>query len=440
MVDVEVRPAAPPGREVGDEVDECLPLLRAVMGPQGPEPGLRAGGQVDPVDLDEPEEVLQAPDRRPGLAPQRVALEVEEDIALARLRQPLQCVGGEHLEGHRARGVALAGELQPRLGPQPLEGRPAHVGDRPLHHGEVVDRRHAGLDEATPRRHPHPGDEEDVAGLLGLCLARRAAAAGQPARVPPPRRAVVGPVVGEDPVEPGAPGPVGRHDVGQRVLGDRARAEDQARGRGGRDARGTERRGIRGDLEEGRDRVVAGELGVGDEPAGGGALEEVGVADEPAVEEGRLVDDLCVRAQGGEGLVGGQGEAGEVVGRSRELDDPPGMDPGQTAQLALLVRVAQLDDAPLHRVLVGGRPLGPAERDVELANEGELAARGEAQVAGADDQPSVVGEDEHACQPSHRLGQATTHRPGRVVGTCAEGGGGRATLSPTTDACRREPR
>ena len=49
-----------------------------------------------------------------------------------------------------------------------------------------------------------------------------------------------------------------------------------------------------------------------------------------------------------------------------------------------------------HRVVVDGDPLGAAEGDVEVADQRELARRCRAQVARADDEPTVVAEEEHA--------------------------------------------
>ena len=57
-----------------------------------------------------------------------------------------------------------------------------------------------------------------------------------------------------------------------------------------------------------------------------------------------------------------------------------------------------------------------AEHDVELAHQRELARRCGAQVAGADDEPTVVAEEEHASNltpatDSRRAAGATFDRP-----------------------------
>ena len=294
------------------------------------------------------------------------------------------------LEGHRAGRVALLDELEPGLGADAVQRRVAHVRHRALGCGEGVDRGQPGLEEAPAGGHPHPGHEQDVARRLDLGLADPAPAAGHPPLVAPDGRTRVGPVLGQHGVEPGPAGAVDRDDVVEGVLGDRARPEDEPGDRGGGHGGHLQRRGVGGDLEQGGDRVGSRELGVGDEPPGGRALEEVGVADEPAVEERRLVDDLRVGAQRREGLCGGGPQRAEVVGRPGELDHPAGVLAGEPKQLALLVGVAEGDDPVGHEVGRDRRPLGAAEDDVERADELELAGRGQPQVTGAEDEPSPL--------------------------------------------------
>ena len=132
------------------------------------------------------------------------------------------------------------------------------------------------------------------------------------------------------------------------------------------------------------------------------------MADEAAVEEGGLVDDLGVGAQRLEGLGVRPGEVVGGVAGPLELHDPAGVRPGQPAQLGLLVLVAQGDDPRGHRVVGDDGPLAAAEHDVELADQRELARRCRAQVARADDEPTVVAEEEHA----PNLTPATDSGPG----------------------------
>ncbi len=175
-----------------------------------------------------------------------------------------------------------------------------------------------------------------------------------------------------------------------------AAADDEPGDGCGRDARAAQHRGVRRDLEQGRDALAPGELGVADEPAVGGALEEVGVPDEGAVEERRLVDDLGRRAQRLDRLRVRLLEGLAGVAGSLELHDPAPVRRHEPAQLGLLVLVAERDDARGHRVVGGGDRGGPPEGDVEGTHQRELARRGRAQVTRADDEPLVVAEEEHA--------------------------------------------
>ena len=158
------------------------------------------------------------------------------------------------------------------------------------------------------------------------------------------------------------------------------------------------------------------------------------MADEPAVEEGGLVDDLGVGAQRLERLGVRPGEVVGGVARPLELHDPPRVRPGQPAQLGLLVLVAQRDDPLRHRVVVDVGPLAAAEHDVELAHQRELAGRCRAQVARADDEPTVVAEEEHA----PNLTPATDREPCRrgLRDRRAGGPGGPARARPPSTVHR----
>ncbi len=105
-------------------------------------------------------------------------------------------------------------------------------------------------------------------------------------------------VVEQELVEPGPAGEVDRDDVVEGEVAHLAAADDEPGHGCGRYTGGPEQRRIGGDLEQRGHALGAGELGVADQPAVVGALEEVGVADEAAVEERRLVDDLGVGGQG----------------------------------------------------------------------------------------------------------------------------------------------
>ncbi len=389
VVDVQVGPAAAPGGEVLDEVDEGAPLLRPVVGPEGPEPW-RAG-----VDLDHPEEVLQAPGRRPALLPQRVALEVEEDVALAGAGHPAQGVGVDDLVPDAALGVGVLGELEAGLRAEALEHRRADVGDRALVGREVLDGGDPGVEEPAAGGPAHPGDEEEVAVGLDLHLAHGAPPAGQPARVAPPGRAATLEVVGEQPLEAAAPRAVDRQDVGQGDVVHVAPTEHEPGHRSHRDPGAVEEGGVGRDLEQGGDVLVPGQLGVADQPPVVGPLEEVGPPDEPAVEEGGLGEHHGVTRQGVEGGAHRLGQARRGVLRRRQLADPTGVQPAQPAQLGVLVLVAEGRDPGEHRVGGVVDRLAQPPDDVEPGDERELAQRRRAQVARADDEALLVAEEEH---------------------------------------------
>ena len=140
---------------------------------------------------------------------------------------------------------------------------------------------------------------------------------GSPHR--PPLR---GPVVEQEGVEAGPARAVHRQDVVEGEVTRVAAADDEACDGGGWELPPPEQRGIRGDLEQGGNALGARELGVADQPALRGALEEVGVTDEATVEEGRLVDHLGVGVQRVEGFGVGSCQLERAVPRPAELHDP----------------------------------------------------------------------------------------------------------------------
>ncbi len=389
VVDVQVGPAAPALGDVVDELDERLTLGRPVVRPERPEPWGTG------VDLDHPEEVLQAPHGGAALLPEGIALEVEEDVALARRRHPAERIGVNHLVADPAVRIGVLLELEPGLLAQPGQGRGPHVVDRFVPDGELVDRRDPGLEEPAPGRPPHPGDEEQVTGRDDLLLARRAAPAREPALVPPCGGPVAGEVPGEQGVEAAPAGPVHRDDVGERDVPDLATAEDEACGRRGRHPGALEQGGIGGDLEQRGHAPGPRELGVADQPPLRGQFEEVGMADEAVVDEGRLVDDLRPTPEGLEGPGHRRGQPVGGVRRALELHHAPRMSPGEPAQLGLLVLVAEGGDPREHRVVGFLGPWAQPPEDVELGDQGELAGGRGAQVARADHQAPVLAEEEH---------------------------------------------
>ncbi len=328
MIDVQVGIGLTTGAQVVDEPHESVALGRQVV---GPEPVERRGAVVRARSLDPAEEVVEAHGRRlvvagqPGRLPQRVALEVEEDVAGARRRQPVDGLGrhelpaqarvgpvrvdavGQVVECHRAVALVQA-ELEARLGAQALEAAGGHAVGRGLGGREVVDGGDTGGGEPRPLRPVHPADEQHVAALLGGLGAVRAvaqAAAGQVAVVLPAHRAGVGYVGVEHLGEPGAPFAEDGQQVGQPVRGGLSRAEHQVHLVGRVDPRRQELVRVGGELEQGAHLGAARELrvvhGVPEPRAQGVAHQEVGPAVEPPVEERGLVDDVGAPLERGQG-------------------------------------------------------------------------------------------------------------------------------------------
>ena len=81
VVDVHVRVVLPALLHIVQEVQEGLLLRLPVVGPERPKTPADTGPRRG---LDDAEQVLEPPDARWPVLPQRIALEVEEDVAGAR--------------------------------------------------------------------------------------------------------------------------------------------------------------------------------------------------------------------------------------------------------------------------------------------------------------------------------------------------------------------
>ena len=320
VVDVHARVRGAALLDVRQEVDERLLLLRAVVRPERPE---RAVG------LDHPEQVLQTPVRgRVGgdrvVGPERVALEVEEDVAGVRHRQVADRRRLDDLEHERLRRGLLA-DLEGRLPAQVGQRRDADAGHRLGARRQLVDRADARRRQPRTLRRPHPGHQEDVPVRDHLRGAGVAPPARPVAGITPGHRRLRGAVLVEQVLQAGAALAVQRQQVREAVAGPGAVAEDQVHVVRHRDARGDQLVRVRRQLEQGRDLHAAGQLGVEHRPPVVLAHHEVGPAGEPAVEEPGLVDDVRVRRQRRERRRLHAFErgplAGLVVPRSRDRDD-----------------------------------------------------------------------------------------------------------------------
>ncbi len=238
--------------------------------------------------------------------------------------------------------------------------------------------------------------------LLHLRLADRAAAAAGVARVSPAQVFVSFEPLGDHPLEFGALRSVHRGDVAEVVGGRRPVAEDQVHLAARRDAVRLHPFRVGGELEQGADLRVPGELGVVD------LVLPLFVADD----EVRESDEA--RTLGGRRLVEGRlvqhvGTLFERVQRllrcclvvtrsgSLELHDVSGL--LEDVEVVELVLVPQAGGALEHVVVLVRQGPAATELGVEAAEERPLAGRPRAEVARAE-QDLPVDADLHALPPS----------------------------------------
>ena len=358
VVDVHVRVGGQPAGQLVEQVAGQRRLLVVVVRPPGAEPSAA---------VPQPGEVLPAL----AVGGERVALEVEVDVARAGRRQaqqPAVGLGRQQLVGGPA-GGPLA-HLQARLLGQPLTGRPADRAGQLGHRGcgQRLDGGQSRGDEGVAVPRAHAGDERQVVGLLPPGGAVRGPAALRAVR----HRSRVGvgagldrllqagpgaPRVGRDVVQPpGTLHPVAGHH------GEPLRRDALEHG---------QPLGVGRHLQQRRHLEPAGQLGVGDvvgpvaEVAGPvGAQQEVGLAAPPAVEERRLVDHVDARAHRRERLGLGLPPALEVeAGRDLGHAQAGGAQALQVGALVLgplaedqLQRVVRRGGAAASRGRPHGRP------------------------------------------------------------------------------------
>ena len=426
VVDVQPRVHAAPGREPAEEVSQGLLLPGAVVRPPGAVAGpgrvRRAVGDgvvTRGVQHLHPEQVLQA-GRRPGVgAPQRVALEVEEDVPGAGLGQGVQGLRGDHLAEHHLRRVGiLRPGLRGELAGSDLQGclvtQRGEVGlpHAPRARGRCRQLRHGGdaasVQQLAPRQ-GHAGHAQQVVGRSGPRCADLAAAAGTD-----PRRAPLQglPVTTSDPVlpqqarEPRPAVPHHGHRRAQRVRLHRAGPQHQVHLGGHRHPLLGQGVRVGGHLQHRGHGRVGRQLRVAHPPALRRADHEVGqprqrdqrlaVGAGPGQQHRRLVYHLHRRLGAPlhrprhpllEGL---PGEAPRTLTHHHAV----GVQLLQPGELPLLVGVPQLGEALGHRVLedLTGRP---AQGHVQPVQQGELALAGDPQVLRARGERPVI-EEEHA--------------------------------------------
>ena len=382
MVDVHFRVAPATLAHHLQEVEERLTLVGTVVRPERGE--LVGDGQHAP-------EVFQPP--VPAIAgPQRVALEVEEQIPLVGVGQHHQRLGVDDLEGgfHVAVLDDSVGDLQAGLPGERGDGALGQFGDGPVVRGQLVHRADAGVDEPGALAGPHAGDQQQVIGFGNLDAAFGAAEAGAHPVVGPGHRDTAGQVCIEQSLQGLAARPVHREQLVDAVAGDRAVAEHQVDLLGDRDARRGQRVGVGGQLQQRLHLDRAGQLGVAQAvaPAAGAGLqsEKVGETGEPAVEHGGLVDGRIAAADGGHGVFGGRRQPGHRVGGPADHGDVGGLP--HLGEVSLLVLEPEIGRAG-QQLIVGADAGPPAEAGVEGTQQRVFTPRGGREVGGAvDHQPA----------------------------------------------------
>ena len=346
-------------------------------------------------------QVFQPP-LRCGRIEQGVALEVEEHIARVGLRQRPERRRVDDLEQRIGRN--LLAHLQSRLRAERPSGALGNARDRTGASGQRVDGGDAGVDQACARTRPHAGDEEQVAAGRDLRCARRARAAGGVTRIAPLHLDQFGGAFVEDVLEPCSLRAVHRDEFGEGVRGVGSVAEQQVCALGDRDACPAQGVGVGGELQQRRHACRAGKLRVVHGPAVTLANEEIAEAEEPAVEEGALVDDVGVAADGAQRRGCRVGQRGRGVVRCRHANDAGAVGSHVFVQHAALVRRAEAGRALEHRVGFRRRGIDAAEPGVETAQQRELAGRGGGEVARA--AADLLVEQKH--RPSPPVGSHST--------------------------------
>ena len=282
-------------------------------------------------------------------------------------------------------------ELHRRLRAKPREGRVGQVVDGCSAFRECVDGVDARRGEFRALRQSQPRDEQDIAVLGDLGRAGIALCADGIPRVSP--TGGVGPrhPLADQGGEALATVSIHRQYVADVVLADLSVAEDQRDGVGGRDAHLLQLLVVGGELQKRGDLRRPGELAVAHLIATVvGAHDEVGEADERAVEEGGLEDDIRLARECVSGLFDCAGKSCGVTDVwPRNLHDPWPVRLLETGEHRSFVRVAEPAGAREHRIRLHEHSLEPAQFHVEAANERELAVGCGGEVGGASDDGTV---------------------------------------------------
>ena len=380
MVDVHVRMLASALRDVVKKLGERLAFFGVGVRPERAE---RAVG------LDQSEEVVDPPGC--ALLIQRVALEIEEDVASVGLWHGGE--GGRVVNLDRRRAASIRRDLQGCLATKRLECAIPDPGDRADGGGELVDGGHTGIRQFDTLRYLQPGDHQHVTvgGDFGLA-ARAVSADGVPLVVPVDRFGVGKPLIDEK-LQARTALAIDGEDVAEPVLADGSVAEQQLCGVGRCHPDADELFCVCGELQQGGDLGPPRQFAVLHLVAPVRlAHDEVGESDKAAVEECRLEHDLCPARESPLGRGGGFGKfLRPIPGRPFDLDDAAGLP--VPLEFQLLVQIAQLARPREDRIIRLSYPLDAPELGIEYAQERKLAPGRGSQVARAGDDCFV--EQEH---------------------------------------------
>ncbi len=309
-----------------DEVEERL-QRDALLGER-----MRPERAVLLADVDPSEQVVDAPHQRVALGVERVALEVEEEVAQVGTRQCAERRRRDDLvRRHRRQDAGLGqnglagacgrAELQPSLRLQHRERVGIHPL-RPARRGrELVDRRDPGSAQAIPLHGTHAGDEQQIAEGHHLRVARGAPAAREHAELtariaPGDRRTVdaeIEATVGDERAKPRAAQAEHRQQIVRHVGARRAVAEQQLHAIGPLNPQPVELVDVCRELHKRGHTGAPRQLAVLHDPASRLVPhQEVGESYELVRREGSLVDDVGVRGQCGVGAGHGLGEGSGI--------------------------------------------------------------------------------------------------------------------------------
>ena len=385
VVDVHARITLAPLAHQGQEVAQRLTFLGAVVGPEGME--LIGDAEHAP-------QVLQPP-LVPVGGPQRITLEVEEQVALVRVGQHHQGLGVDHAV--RRQSVGPVGHLQPGLFGQRRHGAGRQFRHRPGMRRQVVHGRDAGIDQPRALADPHAGDQQQIVGGPDLSLAFGAPETRPHGVVLPGHRSAAGKVGIEQALQRIAARSVHRQDLVEGITDRGTVAEDEVDLGGHRNAGSGQGFGVGRHLQQRLHLDRPRQLGVA-QPVAGCAVgsvfqkKEVRESGEAAIEHRGLENHRGAALDGAQRLLGRSGQPRDGVVRA--ADDDHVVVAAQPGEVALLVIVAEFGGADEQFVIADHR--GPAaEPPVERPQQRVFAASRGGEVGGAVDDRTAVAGDEH---------------------------------------------